>query len=262
APSGAAWRIVAIDLTVPFVPDKDDEPDGIQVSLDAAAVDGAPVELVGWRGVEIAERVPLVAVGTSGAVVDPGASARLLTPTGVAAARVVVSQVLAETMSAGIGSELSLPLRNVNLRVTISAIVDGIPGSDRSDAVLIDARALELELLRSEAQPAPAQLAWIGAPDPTAAGRALVAALHGALGAVVGAQLRSRRDETAVLRALGFSARQQGALRRRELLAVVGFGALAGLVAGALVVIVVIAVFVRAAVPGSYLGIPTEVALD
>jgi ABC-type antimicrobial peptide transport system permease subunit len=83
-----------------------------------------------------------------------------------------------------------------------------------------------------------------------------------ALGAVVGAQLRSRRDETAVLRALGFSARQQGALRRRELLAVVGFGALAGLVAGALVVIVVIAVFVRAAVPGSYPGIPTEVALD
>src|SRR5690606_39408055 len=34
APSGAAWRIVAIDLTVPFVPDKDDEPDGIQVSLE------------------------------------------------------------------------------------------------------------------------------------------------------------------------------------------------------------------------------------
>lgn len=298
APSGAAWRIVAIDLTVPFMPDKDDEPDGIQVSLDAAEVDGTRVELVGWRGVEIAERVPLVAVGTSGAVVDPGTSARLLTPTGVAAARVVVSRVLAETMSAGIGSELSLPLRNVNLRVTISAIVDGIPGSDRSDAVLIDARALELELLRSEVQPAPAELAWIGAQDPATVGRAIVAALDGsvraevashdplgemlatsslvlwvtaigsvvlalaALGAVVGAQLRSRRDETAVLRALGFSARQQGALRRRELLAVVGFGALAGLVAGALVVIVVIAVFVRAAVPGSYLGIPTEVALD
>jgi ABC-type antimicrobial peptide transport system permease subunit len=94
----------------------------------------------------------------------------------------------------------------------------------------------------------------------TAAGSALLALA--ALGAVVGAQLRSRGDETAVLRALGFAARQQAAARRRELLSVIGYGALVGLVAGAVVVIVVITVFVRAAVPDAYPGIPTDVAVD
>ena len=63
-----------------------------------------------------------------------------------------------------------------------------------------------------------------------AAGCGLLAAVT--VGAVVGAQLRSRRLDIVVLRALGLDARMQSAIRRRELLIVLAYGAIIGIVAG------------------------------
>ncbi|MGN6273597.1 MAG: FtsX-like permease family protein [Protaetiibacter sp.] len=300
APAGTAWHLIGIDLVVPFFVDKDVRDDGLLLTIETAEVDGVDAPLgTGWYGIDLVLDSPLLVAGNNTSRLAMGTSARFLPPTGPdASVPVVISRDVAATMNARIGSVLSLPFSTYLQPVTVAAIVDGIPGSDRSQAILIDAQRLTLTLLRADDQPPRAQVAWVAADDPVRAASELRAALRGssrvvlasvdpvsdmlttaalvlwvtaigsavlalaALGAVVGAQLRSRRDETAVLRALGFAAREQGALRRRELLAVVGYGALVGVVAGALVVIVVIAVFVRAAVPDSYSGIPTEVSVD
>jgi ABC-type antimicrobial peptide transport system permease subunit len=90
-----------------------------------------------------------------------------------------------------------------------------------------------------------------------AAGGCVVLALA-AIGAVAGAQLRSRRGEVVVLRAIGFGSREQGAIRRRELAFVSIYGAITGLVAGVVVVLVSIAPLARAAVPTAMKSLPTD----
>jgi hypothetical protein len=299
-PAGTSWRLIGIDVTVPFLLDKDERDDGLLLEVAGAEVDGEDAPLGGgWYGIDLAFGTPLALVGANTSQLPMGTSARLLVPSGPDAAMpAVISRDVATTMNAHVGSVLSLPFSSYLQPVTVTAIVDGVPASDRSQAILVDAQKLTLALLRADGDPPRAQTAWLTSADPVRTAREAQEALRGssrvvlasvdpvsdmlttaalvlwvtavgsavlalaALGAVVGAQLRSRRDETAVLRALGFAAREQGALRRRELLAVVGYGALVGVVAGALVVIVVIAVFVRAAVPDSYSGIPTEVSVD
>jgi hypothetical protein len=300
APTGTAWRLMGIDLTAPFLEDKDTRDDGLKLLIDRADVDGSEVKLgTGWYGVDPIYDLPLLVAGANAGQVPMGNTVRFIAPVGPeAAVPVVISGTVAATMNAKVGSVLSLSFGTYLQPVSVTAIVDGLPGSDRSDAMLIDAGRLATIFLRSSDDPPRAEVAWVSARDDAAAASEVRDALRGssrvvrasvdpvsdmlgtaalvlwvtaigsavlalaALGAVVGAQLRSRRDETAVLRALGFSARQQGTLRRRELLAVVGYGALVGVIAGALVVIVVIAVFVRAAVPDSYSGISTGVSVD
>jgi hypothetical protein len=298
-PSGTAWHLIGIDLSVPLFVDKDPRDDGLLLAIRSVEVDGVDAPLgTGWYGIDLMLDAPLLVAGNNTARL-PSTSARFLPPTGSDPSMpAVISREVAATMNARVGSMLSLPFGSYLQPVVVSAIVDGIPGSDRSQAILVDAHRLTLTFLRADGDPPRAQVAWVAADDTVRAASEIRDALRGssrvvlasvdpvsdmlttaalvlwvtaigsavlalaALGAVVGAQLRSRRDETAVLRALGFSARQQGALRRRELLAVVGYGALVGVTAGALVVIVVIAVFVRAAVPDSYSGIATEVSVD
>jgi hypothetical protein len=301
APPGAAWRLIGLDLTASSsLVDKDARNDGVKVLIKAAEVDGTAVELgTGWYGVERGDDVPLLVAGANAGQVPIGSAVRFLAPAAPdPAVPAVISRTVAATTNAKVGSVLTLSFGTYLQPVSVTDIVDGLPGSDRSDAILIDATRLATIFLRSSDDPPRAEVAWVDARDPAATASELRDALRGsarivrasvdpvsdmlsiaalvlwvtaigsavlaltALGAVVGAQLRSRRDETAVLRALGFSARQQGTLRRRELLAVVGYGALVGVVAGALVVIVVVAVFVRAAVPDSYSGISTEVSVD
>ncbi len=79
-----------------------------------------------------------------------------------------------------------------------------------------------------------------------------------AIGAVVGAQLRSRRGEVVVLRAIGLGSREQGAIRRRELAFVAAYGGIAGVLAGGVIVLITIAPLARAAVPNAYVGLPTQ----
>jgi predicted lysophospholipase L1 biosynthesis ABC-type transport system permease subunit len=93
-----------------------------------------------------------------------------------------------------------------------------------------------------------------------AAGCGLLAAV--AVGAVVGAQLRSRRLDIVVLRALGLDARMQSAIRRRELLIVLVYGAVVGVVAGAAVAMLTVPQLARAAVPNPFSTVPTPLGAD
>ena len=91
---------------------------------------------------------------------------------------------------------------------------------------------------------------WLGA-----AGCGLLALLT--LVTVASGQLRSRRGDIAVLRALGLSVREQQVLRGRELAWTVVFGLAAGLVAGVAVALLVVPQLARAAVPEPYPTIAT-----
>ena len=93
-----------------------------------------------------------------------------------------------------------------------------------------------------------------------AAGCGLLAAVT--VGAVVGAQLRSRRLDIVVLRALGLDARMQSAIRRRELLIVLAYGAIVGVVAGVAVTMLTVPQLARAAVPNPYSTVLTFLGVD
>jgi hypothetical protein len=175
----------------------------------------------------------------------------------------------------------------------VADVVVAIPSARQSEAVLVDIDVLNALQLRSSAAPEPPRTLWIGADDPAAVAGALHAVLPqdstvevlgldpdramlgsaaialwiaaagcailalAAIGAVVGAQLRSRRGEVVVLRAIGLGSREQGAIRRRELAFVTAFGGIAGLTAGVLVVLITVAPLARAAVPNAFVGLPT-----
>jgi predicted lysophospholipase L1 biosynthesis ABC-type transport system permease subunit len=80
--------------------------------------------------------------------------------------------------------------------------------------------------------------------------------------AVARAQLRSRRLDVVALRAIGFGSRDQAAVRRRELGLVLGFGAVAGVIAGATVSLLTVPQLARAAVVEPYASVPTPLAFD
>jgi ABC-type antimicrobial peptide transport system permease subunit len=79
---------------------------------------------------------------------------------------------------------------------------------------------------------------------------------------VVGAQLRARRLDIVVLRALGVDSRMQAAIRRRELLIVLAYGTVVGIVAGVVVSVLTIPQLARAAVPNPYGTVPTALGVD
>ncbi len=298
-PTGDAWHLVAIDLALQYSESADRMTVLLDsASADGRAMDLAK----GWRGTDLYDGSPLDPAGQNGAAGRPGTELRLTPVPGEGVVPIVVTRALAASLGAAGGPPFGLPFPQGVLAVQIVGVVDGIPASDRSAAALIDARLYDAALLRWLEEDAGPRTAWIGvddsdplAPDAVAALRAVLAGQGrvvpasddpagrmlsasttmfaltaagsailalGALGAVVGAHLRARRGETAVLRALGFSAREQGRLRGREILGVAAYGLLVGLVAGAVVVIVIITVFARAAVPGAYSSIPTDVAID
>ena len=83
-----------------------------------------------------------------------------------------------------------------------------------------------------------------------------------AVGAASRAQLRSRRADIAVLRAVGLSAREQANVRAGEQTLILGTGVLAGLLAGAAVAMLTIPQLARAAVPEPYTAIETALVVD
>jgi hypothetical protein len=217
-----------------------------------------------------------------------------------AAPPVVISQELSEQYRVGVGDRLSFFLDDTfdRLDTVVAAIVPAIPGAPFETAVMIDLGVVQHYQLRvADVASQPTEL-WIASDDPEAVGVALrgvlpanarintaddpagrtvlgsaVTALWlGAAGcgvlaviallAVVRAQLRSRRLDVAVLRALGLTSRDQGSMRRAELSFVLGYGALTGLVAGAVVTFLTMAQLARAAVPEPYDTIATGLHID
>ena len=213
---------------------------------------------------------------------------------------IVISQQLADRFDVELGGRVSFSLDDSHDRLNgrVAAIVPAIPGAPIETAFLLDLGLVEHWQLRVSEVPGLPRDLWIDTDDPgavsaalrpglpanariqtadDAAGRAVLGSAAIALwvaaagcgllaavavGAVVGAQLRSRRLDIVVLRALGLDARMQAAIRRRELLIVLAYGALVGIVAGAAVTVLTVPQLARAAVPNPYGTVPTPLGAD
>jgi hypothetical protein len=212
---------------------------------------------------------------------------------------IVVSQQLADEFGVEVGDILTLLIPGVDDRLAaeVTAITPAVPSSPTGGAVLIDLAITQHYAARASVFiPAPTNI-WVVADDPTpiaaemrallpanaridsatdpvgrevlgAAAVALWVAAGGcALLAVVGvaaagrATRRERSADVAVLRALGLSPRDQAAIRGRELLAVIGYGALTGAAVGAAIVLLTVPPFARAAIPDALPTVETVPAL-
>jgi hypothetical protein len=213
---------------------------------------------------------------------------------------VVLSTAAADRLGLGVGDPLAISLSGTyaQLPAEVAEVVPAVPGAPEESAALVDLRAVVQALLHDqEVVPPPTDL-WIGSDDPEAtaadlrgllpanseidtasdavgrtvlstaslawwlgaAGCGLLALLT--LATVASGQLRSRRGDVAVLRALGLSVREQQLLRGRELAWTVAFGLVAGLVAGVAVAVLVVPQLARAAVPEPYPTIATGLGVD
>lgn len=284
------WRITAVDVT----------PDAAAsaVQLTRVTTDAGDVSLDGtWTGTSFpggpyAPAGPAAPSDLPVAEVFPGDGVARVVP--VPPSTAVVTASVADVAGVDEGDVFSLDYGGPR-PVVANTIAAAVPGSERADALLIDLWSVEAVMLIERESIPPPRTAWIDAPpsaapalrealpevrvrtaadDPDqrmlAAGPAalwIAAAGTGLLAlaalAASSAALRSlRREEVAILRALGVRARDQVALRHRELALVTGWGALAGLIGGAAVVLLTAGTIARAGVPDPYPAIPTEVRVD
>ena len=252
---------------------------------------GAP-GLVALGGPELAVR--------STADLD-GADVRLQpAPRGAARVPIVISSALAQASGLSVGSKLDLPLvaSGGAIPTIVRAIAPVIPGLPTGDGVLADLGAVQDAVLRGGLHDAAPTQWWIATDDPdavahraatvapvgavvessspVAADRVLVsartvvwiaggaAALLAMLAVAAGllAELRGRRAEAAVLRALGVGARRQALARIAELGTMLALGLLVGLVDGAVVSALVVRGLARAAVPMAIDALPTPLRVD
>lgn len=234
-----------------------------------------------------------------GALLTEGIEKLRTLPALAAMPPVVISQTLADRNSIEVDDVLFLPVdpRMENLSLLVTAIVPTVPGAQNDAAVLVDLGIVQAVQQRTYETIATPRLAWVQAVDDAAAIPALrdglpagvrvqslavdpsrgilqsgsIALWAGAAGAVllalvavaavIGAQLRARRPEALVLRALGLGARAIGALRRAELAAALAVGVVVGLAAGLAVTLLTVPALARAAVPDPFPSVPTTVAI-
>lgn len=213
---------------------------------------------------------------------------------------VLISQSFADSFGLEIGEVVSFALEAGidRLSGTVAGIVPAIPGAPRDDAILLDLTTVQHFQLRTSDVPPVFRDAWVDTDDPSAvaaelrgilpanariqssvdpAGRQVLGSAAAALwwgAAACGllaiiavtaasrAQLRTRRADIAVLRALGMSAREQAGVRSTELALILGTGLVAGLVGGGAVVLLTVPQLALAAVPQPYASIRTEVVVD
>lgn len=213
---------------------------------------------------------------------------------------VVLSRTAADGLDLGVGdpAEISIDGTYEQLHAQVAAVVPAVPGAPEESAALVDLRAVNQALLHDQEVVEPPTDTWVAAADAEsvaaelrrllpassridtsadaagrsvletgarmwwwgAAGCGLLALL--ALDTVARGQLRSRRGDVAVLRALGLSVRSQQRLRGRELAWTVAFGLVAGLVAGAVVTLLAVPQLARAAVPEPYPTVATSLGVD
>jgi hypothetical protein len=300
--SGNAWHLTAVDIAASSSSGPSPRADVVAIERDGEAVElGGPWtgygfgDTFGPLGAATSDHGTSFPAGTAVARLLPGTEDPLADPIPV-----VISSTLAERIDAVPGTVLSLPLvaRTAPVLTVITDVVVGIPGASDAAAVLVDSAVVSTLQLRSLAEPPPASVHWVGTADPRPMGDRLRQGLPGevdvevieldpdremlgsavislwvaavgsallalaALGAVAGAQLRGRRGEVVVLRAIGMGSRQQGRIRRREFDLVTAFGAVVGVLAGLLAALATIAPLARSAVPDSYPEVPTATMFE
>lgn len=218
--------------------------------------------------------------------------------TDLIAVSVVISDALARQFRLRTGIELTIGVDDFDVRTVIAGSVPAIPGAREEAALLMDLRTLAALRLRHDVEPPPPNRVWAMSSDGAATvaalrqelpvgtrfesaatdrtrailGSAVTALWAGAVGAVAlavlavgavaGAQLRSRRDEVVVLRAVGVDAARQAGIRRLELGALLLYGLTAGVLAGAASALLTIASLARAAVPQRYTSLLTVTEFD
>ena len=208
---------------------------------------------------------------------------------------VILSATAAGRLDLDVGDLIEIPLDGTyeRLRTRVTAVVPAVPGAPDESAVLIDLQAVHQALLHDQEVVSPPTDLWVGTGDPEAASESLrlllpanarIATAADAAGRTVLAtavlawwlgasgcgllalltlvtvgrgQLRSRRGDIAILRALGLTVREQQVLRGRELAWTTVFGLVAGTIAGVAVAVLVVPQLARAAVPEPYPTIAT-----
>jgi hypothetical protein len=213
---------------------------------------------------------------------------------------VLISRELANTARIRVGDTVPVAFdeRSESFACVVAGIIPAVPGAETELAVLVDGSLVEAVRSRFYDKTPTPQVAWIGGSNPvTELGNVrdavpagvLVSALAvdsnrgilsaaaqalwlGAAGAALlcfiavtasgAVQVRTRRGEAGVLRALGVSDREIAYGRRAELGIVLALGILVGLGSGFVVTVLTIAPLARAAVPGSYDAIATLVGFQ
>ena len=202
---------------------------------------------------------------------------------------VVVTAAYAERVGAVVGDPLTVELdvSGASVESEVTAIVDAMPGVASRLGIATDLRALNLATLRDGAAPVVANAVSLATAHPqrvaaaasrTATDTALVsteastsqqpvlapalaafwlAAIAAALLAIVALaaflvdDMRGRRGEISVLRALGFSSRDQSRTRGAEQAVVLVFAFAVGAVGGALATAATVGPFLAAVVPAA-----------
>ncbi|GAB2459523.1 FtsX-like permease family protein [Conyzicola lurida] len=202
---------------------------------------------------------------------------------------VVVSSALAARIGLSVGDELELEYvpTNGDYTATVTAIVDRVPGSASRLAVATDLDTLGARSLATGRVPVVTTGVWYATATPDAvaaevpllatrdaavstasttssapvvaaslstfwiaAGTAGLLALI-ALAAFLLADARARRDDLGVLRALGLTPREQGAVRGWEQTVAIGTAVVVGAAGGLVATLVTVTPFAAAAVPGA-----------
>lgn len=213
---------------------------------------------------------------------------------------VVVTRALAERYGVAVGSTFSVQTAGsyANTTMRIAAVLPAVPGADDALAALIDLGVVQATAARETRGSALPNAAWLDSDAPPVAAAAVRAVLPpGAriltaddeagrtvvgsaaialvgvaalcillalitLAAVGRADHRLRLGDLAVLRALGFRAAQQSAVRRGEWWIVAASGLLAGAIIGTLAVLLTIPQLTSAALPEPIPGLSAAVRID
>ena len=246
--------------------------------------------------VEVADGI---APGSLSATLSTAApSARLLGPGADAPVPVVFTRTLADRLGVTTDAELQLtPATGRPIAIVVAGTADAIPGSRGSLGIFSDLFSLEQAMLSTSGPVALPNEVWAATSNPDGAARdisaasafpvfvttvgdssvarfldpAVVAMLVGLMGslvialvgvAAVSTSLKRRRvAEEQTLEALGALEGEVTVTRRIEFALALGFGALTGLPAGALVSVTLVSAFARAAVPGAA-GAPVLPVID
>jgi len=277
-PDGAGpWRLLAIDVV------RTGPPDPALSSLTVAGLAG--------------DETASATVDVDGAA--PLATAEIL-PVDDDELPVVITDALAERLGLAAGDPLTLEFdpTGKGMDAVVSAVTPRLPGVASRLAMGTDLMALDAVTLRPDSEPALADEIWIGSAYPGAVAAAVareatstaivttrassssdpvlaasltsfwLAAAAAALLALVALSaffvddFRNRRNDIAVLRALGFSAAGQTATRRRELVVTAAFAAIVGAVGGGLATALVVGPFIAAAVPTAAVYVRVLPAFD
>ncbi|WP_324650755.1 ABC transporter permease [Georgenia sp. H159] len=275
-PPEGEYRLVALDVEVAG-PESGGEASYEVVTLTAdgqdVPLDGAPWEPTGALGEPAGPAGALGQLGLEAevsGVTAPEVAARLMPAGGEDAVPAVISAELAAAADLGVGDPATVTLTGAALDLTVSDVVDAVPGGLEEHAVLVDLATLGRHVLSerpnpllpgqvwltlddgAEASVVAAAAAELGGPasevevagegltDPAASVRqtfwivaagAVLLALTG-VAAVSLALARERRGEVMVLRALGLPPIGQTRARVAELLGVGVLGAALGVLAG------------------------------